>query len=668
MDIFTTFYFLFLSSVFLAWAVGAGLLRLLKNWIEIKGYYQRIFISIALGIFTIVIISSVTVTGFKTISTGFLLTGSFILYELFRFKSVNSKPFCLSVHETNTGIQPGIFFICEGIFITLFFFSWQAYTILKSGDFSFAAPHPDWVYYADIAEVMWQTGQENTYRAGNLISESYYGMTPYHYFELWLCAFFSRMYTIENFFSAQLLVKPLFYLMMALGLFSVSEIYYRLNHSKKAIALLLLFMGGMPFIIDHSVENFHWITLIESPLFEEKIAHYFWISLMAFLFILSNFFTAGLLVFLSLIFTSSTTLPGILPGTALFILVSWVFRLQNKKEALKQAGYSAALALIFYALYQAHGNMNFNFWLDKPWLYYTDMSPLLQQAIRLFYLKVTAVELILRVYKIPLIFLLLLSPFLMTVLLSAWKKIIVLENLKLPLLYALSVYFSSLVCYGTLYKMWDSWQFVENNNYLPLAFLCIAVLIFLHYRRGLAGKLSLYLLLVALLFKAGIYWYNRNHLKEIRTKRYSDRYLREISEVNGGNKMGICLRLPPGEERVTGRNHVLDLRMGGYTAFFSQFSLATDVSLTEMTNWDKGRWGEMEKAMVKAMPFYQYVKQQKEDKKFISYDHSRLDFIHEFDIGYMVVAKGYEVSPLLLKKVKRAITDPVSGERFMVLQ
>lgn len=668
--IYLRYYGLFLFSALLLYAAGKLILLSLSGVFKAEGFYQGIFLSLALGIFSLVTIFSLGIAHFVTISSGFLLIAFFLVYELVRFRSEKQKIFTLVSFERAYDRKKIVAAIPVLFLLSLLLFSWQAFTILKGGAFPFIVPERDHIFYADLAEILLQTGQENNYQAGNLVSDKFSGTVPYHYFEMWLAAFFSWLFGIKALLSMQLITLPVFFTMMALGIFSVAETVYAISLKKMALIFLLAFMGGIPFVIDRSSDYFQWITSIESPLFFEKAAPHYWIALVGFLFILNNFFTAGFIVFVSMLFVSGTTFPAIAGGGAAFLIFSSIFRMQEKTDLKKQVIYFSG-AIIFFALFYAvSGNPDYSFRTAYPLLYYTDLSPMLERGFELFTLKVALAELIVRMYRVPLELVLVLVPFLLIISLAGKKKLNVLSVLRLPAVFILCIYISSLACSGIFYKMNDSGQFHENIYFFILSLLAVAFILLPARSLSPAVKNVLFVSLVLLLvFKFFTYAYNRVLTRSIFKNVYSDEYLIEISKTGyKGNPLGIFFRPQPGSARVTGRNAQMLSRIGGYTGFFPPFSSAVDLGLTEMTNWDAGRWGELEQAIVKTSPFYLYAEEQKKKGSFVSAGQCQARFIEDFNIGYAIAARGYVMSPLIIKKVSKTIVDARSGERFMLLQ
>lgn len=659
---------LFIISIAMVYATGFVLFRFLTSFIGIEGFYQRIFFFMALGVFSFVVISSCIVTHFKTISTGFFLIGLILIYESFQFKLRHGKKFKLNSKEIQTTNRQALIRYSGIFLLALFFFSWQAYSILKRGTLPYVVPDVNCVYWADLCESLWSAGQENTYQSGNIVSEKYFGASPYHYFEMWLTAFFSWLLKIKSVFAMHLIVFPLFFLMMVLGAFSILETISIPVYTKRLFVFALLFLGGIPFIKDYYAEGLQWLTIIESPFFCIKTAHHYWIAIIGMLFIMNNFFIAGIVVFFSLIFVSASLLPAIISGSVLFFFLSLIFKIQTKKEITKQAVYFGSVSFFFWLFYLICGNSAYSFRTVNPILYYTDLNPVIEKGFDWFFLKVMLVELMVRIYKIPFEFLYILSPFLL-VIIFAGKKLKSLAHLASTVLFIICIYFSALVCFGIFYRMHDSIQFYDNIFFFILLFLFVIILLLYNDNGKPVMSIAIKAYLTALLiFKFSLYFYNKTTYREVFSNVYSDEYISEIiNTASDGRRTGVFFKQTPDRSRLSGRNAQLLDRIGGYTSF-SPWYPPIDLSIVEMKNWDIGHWGEMEQAIVKTSPFYQFVEEQKKNGSFVSTDQSQVRFIEDFNIGYVIASKGYEISPLIIKKVNKTIVDARSGERFMLLQ
>lgn len=67
-------------------------------------------------------------------------------------------------------------------------------------------------------------------------------------------------------------------------------------------------------------------------------------------------------------------------------------------------------------------------------------------------------------------------------------------------------------------------------------------------------------------------------------------------------------------------------------------------------------------------PFFQYVEKQKQKGIFKNIAQSRLDFIDEFKINYLICTNEVKLDSTLVKKIKQEIKDEKTGERFILLK
>lgn len=669
--VFCKFFGLFLGCILLIFAAGRLILQSVSSIFKVRGFFQTVFFSLSLGVFAIVIVSSVVRTHFITVSTGFFLVAAFLVYELWRAKAKGHGVFVVKAVEVNHGKKEKWTYFFFLIFLSLLFFSWQAFMVLKSGGFPFIVPHHNEFFYSEVSEIIWQTGHENTYQAGNLVNRSYGGTIPYHYFELWLGGFFAWLFQVSNLLSLQLLVFPLFFLMMAIGLFSVAESFFPVTVKGFLFVFSLLFIGGVPFVVnDLPPFSFQWVTNIESPLVYEKSAHLYWIALIGFLLMINEFFTGGFLVFVSLVFVSGTLLPGVLGGGLIFLLLSALCKIEKITWLLKQLVYFSSLILFFFFFYFLSGNNQFSFRSCFPALHYTDLSPFLQNGFDFFTIKVFLVELVFRIYKIPLNVILSLIPFFVLVMIVFLKKAGLKGWLGRSFLLVVSAFLSAVISSGIFYKMWDSWQFVENFYFFILVFFALSfIFLYSEYPEWHLKKWLALFFLFVFLFKGSSYMVHRHLARESLYGAYSDEYLMKISALPGtGNSLGVFFHSLSGLERSLDPIGPVINRIGGYTDFMPQFSSAVDLSVMDLTHWDSMPAGELETAALRTSPFFIFVEEQKRSGAFVSVEKSQVDFMDEHKIRYGIASANASIGPLAEKRIVSMIVDSKSGERFMLFE
>jgi len=86
----------------------------------------------------------------------------------------------------------------------------------------------DFLIYAQIADFLNLTGIENTLKVRNILEAGKHGLVPYHYFELWLVAFWTKISGLNTFYIFELVLFPFFLFLLFLAnesLFRTKLIY-----------------------------------------------------------------------------------------------------------------------------------------------------------------------------------------------------------------------------------------------------------------------------------------------------------------------------------------------------------------------------------------------------------------------------------------------------------
>ena len=66
--------------------------------------------------------------------------------------------------------------------------------------------------------------------------------------------------------------------------------------------------------------------------------------------------------------------------------------------------------------------------------------------------------------------------------------------------------------------------------------------------------------------------------------------------------------------------------------------------------------------------FYQFVKDQKENKTFESIEKSKEDFADKYSIDFLIALKGADIPVFIQNRIVKEFTDSISGERFIVFK
>ena len=176
------------------------------------GIYLNLFIKTLIGSCFLITLISIIYTGGKTIHLVFILLSLFLYYE-WRITKKQNLP--------QEEIKMAAIFNRKNILSLLSFlliiFLWQARILLKSDSQFLNGIEPDNYYYAEISKCLISTGQENSLTTANLINEQYHFATPYHYYDLWLNGFVSKLFNLSAALSLYLITYTFFTFLFLIG-------------------------------------------------------------------------------------------------------------------------------------------------------------------------------------------------------------------------------------------------------------------------------------------------------------------------------------------------------------------------------------------------------------------------------------------------------------------
>ena len=147
-------------------------------------------------------------------------------------------------------------------------------------DFNFRIPSKDSFFYGRLSEKLLTSSYETVF-AFHQDSKAVLGTTPYHYFELWLSAFFSKIFSVSGYIAYSLFTIPLLQVCVWVGIMAIFEQKKREKISLATFiySFALLFLGGiyLPFYSD--VKGFQSTYWLINTLFTGLSEHYFfWIA------------------------------------------------------------------------------------------------------------------------------------------------------------------------------------------------------------------------------------------------------------------------------------------------------------------------------------------------------------------------------------------------------
>ncbi len=346
---------------------------------------------------------------FSIISFGIYLTGRFML-SIFNYRSDNLNLF----HALIAGLLFWVLFpsliLTKGLTIHLFFipliflflyltkveiglkyFEWKwrhilidvskllifltpiyLFAVIQFYDFNsefiYADLHHDFHAYAKHSQFLILTGNENCFREANyFFNEKMSGVSPYHYFELWLNGMISWMFNISNLKAIMLLTFPLLQTTAAIGIFEL--IKKHTVNQKNNFFLCLTFLIALIFIqpiyfwfYDHYELLKYHQGMVNSSIFSfgRKYGAIFIFSILALDFFIDGKQKLGVISITALSILSIGILPGITFGIPIACAVLFFLNKKNN-DLLKWSFIPLILGitiLLFYKIFTVEETKN----------------------------------------------------------------------------------------------------------------------------------------------------------------------------------------------------------------------------------------------------------------------------------------------------------------------
>jgi len=202
-------------------------------------------------------------------------------------------------------------------------------TFFKFDIFPYQMQHHDFFAYSKISQSIFESGNENYFRESNILfPETFNGLSPYHYFEIWLNIFLGNLFNVSYIKSLLLISFPLLQLSCVIG---IIELIKSIAHKKYRFLFILFFAFILIFIEpiyfntydNYELLKYHSGFCNTSPLsFGRKYTAIFMFTILFFLLYINKNKNEGFIVISSLPILSIGLLPGICLGSTLYFLLN----------------------------------------------------------------------------------------------------------------------------------------------------------------------------------------------------------------------------------------------------------------------------------------------------------------------------------------------------------
>jgi hypothetical protein len=594
-----------------------------------------------------VLLYSLIVTEGKTIQLEFIIIGTGILYLLKKEKLfLNKKRNLKSFFQINK--NKSLLLLFETIIVSTAWFLWQEHFC----GIQYVLPAQDVTFFSKVAEYLNLSGNENVFTTYNLLDSKYNGTSPYHYFEIWLTAGFSRVFSILSLIAYLKLMIPVFLTIISIGIIAIFKFFFKSNYFNLLLPLLLFSQAIYLSEFLTSIATFS-LHAFDGP---KLLPIYLFIT--AFFVFYNVNRTLSFIILLIIPLVSISTTAGIYSSLTLFALYNWFF----KKNIITKTD-SLLLLVLIGTLFVFTLTFYFFTGIQEKQLYSVINLYSVIKNLR------TSINIIgatsLQIMYLYCIYFIVFSVFFF------------IQKIKsTPLTYIIGllllIYFTSLTAWALLFQMMDSVQIFQNLVVpfinITIVYFSIIILFELRKKRSL---LLFFILLISINtvlsasknYNSQPYFYNKES--------YSLAYINSIKKLvteSSINPLGVFLRSKSEYISTYDKIHTLGT-LGGYLKLmepnFNTISLSVHdapIDSSNAINYNR------ELFQIKSTVFYNYVENQKEKGLFTSIPKAQVDFIKKYKIQYGIMSKNVVVSPDMNSIIYKTVEDSNTGERFVTFK
>lgn len=609
--------------------------------ISVTLLYQRVFTKIGIGILVLVLMHSLIITKGVTINSVIIPILLFILFSGdYRFRFTRFR-ISSNFPEDRKAILPALL-----VLTLVFCYAYWFIMVTKNGQPSIAIG--DDLFNAQAAMYFNYSGIETL--NWNYLDTSTNSVSPYHYFVCWIISFLSSVFNQSTYLSVELLVNPLLYTLIIIGLWAFLE-KYKITPFRQAFCILILFICGLHLNLMDHFGLFNWCYFYSNLFFtaDTKLSLFYVVLLGCLLLWQNQKFKISLFVFLLLPVFSIALAPAALLTCSIILIVHAV---TSDRTTLKLLFFPCITGLLILGFYRIFAN--------DQMLSISNVSVDLRAAFS-FSLKTYSYKCLaaLAVY----------SPYVLAIL--ALSLVNPKENLKTVFRVFYFIFVSFTVSFFVWMFLYDFFGSSEFHYYFIQPILNTALFALILYlfteSKVMARRIIISsLLLPALIFSAAKCISVHKELKENSQYKYSENYLNAVQQEVKGNLLllaGVMNR--EGTFQNTGNPFVsgqFDYLSCGMTKYSSLMPLNFRYNPTN-ENGTKNK-----QIMAMFDPFTKYQSKIKSEGKFISTERSRLDFVKAHQIKYLIIKPESFLDSVFLPYIEKRITDSSSKETLIVLK
>lgn len=647
------FYFVSLTLVIVSlFFLGYVVLRLVR--VPRQALFLESLTSIFLGYLIMITCCSLFFSSGKTVNVIYI---SLLLIAYFEFKNSGKL------------IKGGSAAISKKDVYVLIFLLLAAFTFGCLTTFSYPCGvatnlSSDYILYARISKALVALGQENGFYYLNTFDSYYNGADPYHYFDLWGAGIISKALSLNSYFTLRLIVYPLFYFMVLLGLVSLVR-----NGGSFLLVIIcgLLTLSGLSFQWYDEIGFLKSAKNLSFNLFTlPKLSFYYLFLINSYLLYKNNYKSLALINILGLPVASIVTAPTVIPACMVALVISYFLFKNQRKVIILQVCYCLFIIssiVIFYFLCGRNASNVPGVEITSPLKmitenineanFKTQLNILLGSGVHLFIL-----------YGVWVIILLMLA---------AKQKVLSLRNFftgrEEVLVFILSLIFFGAVGWALLYKELNSFQ-LFSNMVVPLlnTVIICALLQLVDFRKWSSWGIKLALSLCVILL--GYQLISGAQQKRAEPCRYSFGYVSKVLEAiklkrlrTGVSVKGEKLLINPHEK------YTVAYPLGDFLELSDHAPEVINIGDFN-TPIDSSSFIQLDRSTkaIKDGAFYRFT-----TSKFGLHPNvneveiATKDFVKKLNASFVLLSKDAAMPKGLEKITDLIMVDDLSGERFVTL-
>jgi hypothetical protein len=357
----------FVKYLLLFWAGLSFLLLVAKILfhflrVGINARFSRLFFELFVGLVAVVFCYSLAVTKFQTIYLGLAIPFVAIILWMRNGNRLSPNYIAGSLKRNAADFAYAL------VLATPLFLFWF-HALYNPDGINFKTPVGDHFYYADMSDNFNLYGKENSFGILNKMAPKLFaGSTPYHYTEIWLNAFFSRIFHQSGILCLLFISFPILNAMIVMGYLALWESQGRVDFIKVILSYLFLLVSGSTLdIYNGGIHDarFWYSNISPIAVYGVKLSVIYIVLIGSAIALLKGKELLSLFIFSLLCFLYTTLMPAVILSSIILVFIIYFLKRTSGRSLPYYVFYLCSISLYVGAFYLLNGNVFLNQSLSK---------------------------------------------------------------------------------------------------------------------------------------------------------------------------------------------------------------------------------------------------------------------------------------------------------------